>query len=99
MTDFDDLSGVVDQTNARVLNLEQQMMAFPTDVDWATLATLNSSRFNSLDSSLSSIITKLNKLEQYAVGLKLVYNSLNAQFTGHTGHSAASGHSGLTGWQ
>lgn len=95
---YSGLSGQVDDIDARLLNVEQQILSYPTSSDFDTLSTLSSSRFNTLNSSLSSIQTKLATLETYIVNLKLSHTSLTRSFTGHTGVVARTGHhGGLTG--
>ena len=91
MCDCSGLSG-------RVLELEANVIGFPTASDWSALAALNSSRFNSLNDTITSISNRLLLMETYVTNLRQAHVSLNSYFTGHTGVVARSGHrGGLTG--
>lgn len=68
-----DLSG-------RVLDLEKQILALPTQDDWSALQYTTSTRFNVVDSNVSDLILKFNDLNNKVINLQLYGN------TGSTGN-------------
>jgi hypothetical protein len=68
-----DLSG-------RVLDLEKQILALPTQADWSALQVQSSSRFNVVEGNISDLINKFNELNLKVVNLQLYGN------TGQTGN-------------
>lgn len=92
------VSGEVQELEARVLELEGIVMNFPDSDDFSAQATLNASRYNTLNTLYTTLANNLASLQTYVVNLKLSHTSLQYQFTGHTGWIAQSGHyGGLTG--
>lgn len=84
--------------SGRVLALEAIVLNFPSSSDWDSLNTMNATRYNSLDSALTSIRNRLSDLETYVVNLKLSYTDLQRQYTGHTGlHLTGGAHGWHTG--
>jgi len=84
---YSGLSGDLQDLEDRVLDIEGKIVAFPTSDDFDTLSALTTSRFNTLQSSINSLTSKLATLEVYVVNLKLSHTSLERAFTGHTGVS------------
>jgi hypothetical protein len=61
---YSDLSG-------RVLDVEKQLLGLPTRADYVSLSQSNSSRFNIVDQSISSLIDQVKVLNQKIVNLQL----------------------------
>lgn len=92
------VSGEVQELESRVLDLEGIVLNFPDSDDFSDQAALNASRFNTLNTKYTTLLTRIANIETYMVNLKLSHTSLQYQFTGHTGWIAQSGHyGGLTG--
>jgi len=87
MCDCSGLSG-------RVLELEAVVAGLADAYDYNTLSALNTSRYNSLEDTLTAAVDKLTILEQYIVNLNSSHNNLRATLTGHTGVPAKTGHRG-----
>jgi len=94
---YSGLSGEFVSLEARLDNLDAQILAFPTSADFNELTSLLSSRYNTVQEQLTSIVTRYNLLQAYVVNLNAAHLDLQTQFLSHTGLSAISGHNGLTG--
>jgi hypothetical protein len=80
-----DISGRVDILESQMLNVEQQILTYPTSSDFDALSVLISARFNTLNIQLADALAKLSDYEVYIVNLKLAHTSLERSLTGHTG--------------
>ena len=96
MTDEPLASGISGLFGPRITNNEKLLIGLPSSSDYNSLSQLNSSRFNTLNSSVTTMQGQLNDLAAYIVNLKLSLTSHVADFTGHTGVPAATGHGSLT---
>lgn len=84
--------------SGRVLTLEAIVLDFPSSADWSTLNALNSSRYNTLSTTVTALQSKVQSLETYIVNLKLSHTSLQYQLSGHTGlHLTGGAHQWVTG--
>ena len=96
MADCGLASGISGDFGPRIADNEKLLVGLPSRSDYDTLAQLHSSRFNSLDSSLSTVQEQVNDLLAYVINLKLSLTSHIADFTGHTGLPADEGHPSLS---
>jgi len=78
-------SGISGAFGPRITDNEKLLIGLPSRSDYDTLAQLHSSRFNTLDTSMTTIQDQLNDLAAYIINLKLNLTSHIADFTGHTG--------------
>ena len=89
-------SGISGAFGPRITDNEKLLIGLPSRSDYDTLAQLHSSRFNTLDTSMTTIQDQLNDLAAYIINLKLNLTSHIADFTGHTGVPAEQGHGSLS---
>ena len=89
---IDAMSGLFE---SRILDNEKTLLSLPNRSDYDSLSQLHSSRFNTLDTDLTTLQNQIRDFSSYLVNLKLTLNSHIGNFTGHTGVAASSGHNGL----
>lgn len=81
------LSGVVSGLELRVAQLETDVVQFPTTTDFNSLSSVNTSRYNTVDTSMTDVLAKLAQLETYIVNLRMYTLALERNYTGHTGQT------------
>ena len=73
-----DLSG-------RVTDLEKEILALPSQEDWAAVQVTTSNRFNVVEGNISDLIVKFDKLNAKVINLQL-FGPSNAGTTGNHSH-------------
>ena len=89
-------TGISGNFGPRITDNEKLLVGLPSRSDYDTLAQLHSSRFNTVDSAITTMQEQLSDLAAYIVNLKLNLTSHTADFTSHTGKPADEGHPSLS---
>jgi len=79
------LSGAFSGLEDRVSLLETQVVQFPSTNEFNSLSAIGTSRYNTVNTSMTSVLGKLASMETYIVNLKLYVLNLERSYTGHTG--------------
>ena len=80
------LTGLWVALSGDVADNSKIILGMPTKSDIANLTTIHSSRFNSLESDVTTIQNTLNDIVGFMQNLKSSHVSLEESFTGHTGN-------------
>ena len=90
MTDqaaLSDLTGLWQALSGQVFDNQKLILGMPSKHDFDNLQQIHASRFNSLETSLTTLQDNVNDLIGFVQNLKLTYSDLNTAFTGHTGNT------------
>jgi len=80
-----DLTGLFQALSGIVYDNQKNIFAFPTKADFSSLSSTHSSRFNTIESSITEIQDSVNDLIGFVQNLKLQQSQTATDFADYTG--------------
>lgn len=82
---LEQLTGLWQALSGDVADNSKVILGMPSKADIANLTVIHSSRFNSLETNVTTIQNTLNDIVGFMQNLKSAHVSLEESFIGHTG--------------